>query len=118
MDAIELDIEIDDYSDIAQIDWRSPGVKCLDLDLFGVHKFRMGEINADNGRASVACGAAAIKAAVAGEVFAVVAAPQTEKSIHLACIEFDGYPSFVARQTGLPPEDVYLMVCFDNYRID
>ena len=117
VDAIELDIEIDDYSDIAKIDWRSPGAKCLDLDLFGAQKFHMGEINADNGRASVACGAAAIKAAVAGEVSAVVAAPQTEKSIHLAGIEFDGYPSFLARQTGLPPEDVFLMVCFDNYRI-
>ena len=56
-----------------------------------MQKFHMGEINADSGRASVACGAAAIKAAVAGEVFAVVAAPQT-KSIHLAGIEFDGYP--------------------------
>ena len=117
VDAIELDIEIDDYADIAQIDWRSSGVKCLGLDLFGGQKFHMGEINADNGRASVACGAAAIKAAVAGEVSAVVAAPQTEKSIHLAGIEFDGYPSFVARQTGLAPEDVYLMVCFDNYKI-
>ena len=117
VNAIELDIEIDNYSDIAQIDWHSPGVKCLGLDLFGLQKFHMGEVNADNGRASVACGAAAIKAAVSGEVSAVVAAPQTEKSIHLAGIEFDGYPSFVARQTGLAPEDVYLMVCFDNYRI-
>ena len=117
VEAIALDIEIDVCTEISQIDWHSPGLKCLGLDLFASKKFHMGEINADNGRVSVACGAAAIKAAVAGEVTAVVAAPQTEKSVHLAGIEFDGYPSFVARQTGLAPEDVYLMVCFDEYRI-
>ncbi|MCH8087565.1 MAG: 4-hydroxythreonine-4-phosphate dehydrogenase PdxA, partial [Chloroflexi bacterium] len=54
---------------------------------------------------------------VAGEVAAVVAAPHTEKSIHLAGIEFDGYPSFVARQNGMAPDDVFLMICFDDYRI-
>ena len=30
---------------------------------------------------------------------------------------FDGYPSFVARETGTPVEDVYLMICFDDSRI-
>ena len=35
------------------------------------------------------------------EVDAVVAAPQTEKSIALAGIAFDGYPGFVARETGI-----------------
>jgi 4-hydroxythreonine-4-phosphate dehydrogenase len=43
----------------------------------------------------------------------VVAAPQTESAIKLAGIEFDGYPSFVARCTGVPPEDAFLMICFD-----
>ena len=112
-----IKIQLDGYSAVSDIDWTSPGVKCIELDLFGNKEFRMGEINADNGQAAVDCGAAAIQAAVAGEVAAVVAAPQTEKSIHLAGIEFDGYPSFVARQTGMQPDDCYLMVCFDQYRI-
>jgi 4-hydroxy-L-threonine phosphate dehydrogenase PdxA len=50
-------------------------------------------------------------------VDAVVAAPHNETSIALADIEFDGYPSFVARETGLRPEDVYLMLCFGDTKI-
>ena len=34
-----------------------------------------------------------------------------------AGIAFDGYPSFVARETGTPVNDVYLMICFDDVRI-
>src|SRR5882724_10925297 len=56
----------------------------------------------------------AIDAALAGEVDAVVAAPHTESSIKLAGIEFDGYPTFLARCTGVPPEDAFLMLCFDR----
>jgi 4-hydroxy-L-threonine phosphate dehydrogenase PdxA len=112
-----IDIQLDGYKLVSEINWSTPGVKFIALELFNNEQFIMGEINGDNGRAAVECGAAAIQAAVAGEVQAVVAAPQTEKSIHLAGIEFDGYPSFVARQTGLAPDDVYLMVCFDKYRI-
>jgi 4-hydroxy-L-threonine phosphate dehydrogenase PdxA len=47
----------------------------------------------------------------------VVAAPQNQTAISLAGIAFDGYPSFVARETGLDPDDVYLMLCFDRFRI-
>src|SRR5262249_42948788 len=47
----------------------------------------------------------------------VVAAPQNETSIALASIEFDGYPSFVARATGSDENDVYLMLCFDDVKI-
>ena len=46
-----------------------------------------------------------------------MAAPQTERSIAAAGIAFDGYPSFVARETGTPVNDVYLMICFDQSRI-
>ena len=76
-----------------------------------------GKVDAAYGRASLASARRAIKAALAGEVEAVVAAPQTERSIHAAGIAFDGYPSFVARETGTPVNDVYLMICFDDVRI-
>src|SRR5665647_1883292 len=69
------------------------------------------------GRASIASARRTIKAALAGDVEAVVAAPQTERSIAAAGIAFDGYPSFVARETGTPVNDVYLMICFDDARI-
>jgi 4-hydroxy-L-threonine phosphate dehydrogenase PdxA len=47
----------------------------------------------------------------------VVACPQTEYSIKEAGIEFDGYPSFVARCTHTPVDDAFLMLCFDATRI-
>jgi 4-hydroxythreonine-4-phosphate dehydrogenase len=69
------------------------------------------------GRASIAFCAAAVKAAMSGEVDAVVAAPQHETSIAQAGIAFDGHPSFVARQTGSDESGVYMMLCFGETRI-
>ena len=69
------------------------------------------------GRASIAFCAAAVKAAMSGEVDAVVAAPQNETSIAQAGIPFDGHPSFVARQTGTDETGVYMMLCFGDTRI-
>jgi 4-hydroxy-L-threonine phosphate dehydrogenase PdxA len=77
----------------------------------------LGEVTAASGRASLAFASAAIKAALAGEVDAVVAAPQNQKAIARAGIAFDGYPSFVARETGLGPHDVFLMLCFGATKI-
>jgi 4-hydroxythreonine-4-phosphate dehydrogenase len=79
--------------------------------------FAFSEPSAASGRASLASASAAIKAALAGEADAVVAAPQNQTSIAMAGIEFDGYPSFVARETGLGRDDVYLMLCFGDVKI-
>jgi 4-hydroxy-L-threonine phosphate dehydrogenase PdxA len=46
-----------------------------------------------------------------------VGAPQNETAIARAGIAFDGHPGFVARRTGTDPDDVYLMLCFDRFRI-
>jgi 4-hydroxythreonine-4-phosphate dehydrogenase len=77
----------------------------------------IGKIAAAHGRAALDSARAAIEAALAGEVDAVIAAPQTEAAIKAAGIEFDGYPGFVARCTGVAPEDAFLMLCFDDVRI-
>ena len=58
-----------------------------------------GESDAACGRAILEYAGRAIDMAVAGEVDAVVACPQTQSSIKSAGIEFDGYPSYVARRT-------------------
>src|SRR6185295_10800015 len=73
-----------------------------------------GEITAAHGRSAIDSAGAAIRAALAGEVDAVVGAPHSESAIHAAGIEFDGYPSFVARVAGLAPEDGILMLCFEH----
>jgi 4-hydroxy-L-threonine phosphate dehydrogenase PdxA len=73
---------------------------------------RIGQVHAAHGRAALDSAETAIRGALAGEYAAVVAAPHTEAAIHAAGIEFDGYPSFVARTAGLAPEAGVLMLCF------
>jgi 4-hydroxythreonine-4-phosphate dehydrogenase len=75
-------------------------------------EFHVGEIHPEHGHAALDAARAAIHGALAGEYAAVVAAPHSETAIHAAGIAFDGYPSFVARTTGLAPEDGILMLCF------
>jgi 4-hydroxythreonine-4-phosphate dehydrogenase len=76
-----------------------------------------GKTGAAAGRASIAFCGAAVKAALANKVAAVVAAPQNETSIAMAGIKFDGHPSFVARETGTPEDDVFMMLCFGDAKI-
>jgi 4-hydroxy-L-threonine phosphate dehydrogenase PdxA len=73
-----------------------------------------GKNNATAGRASLAFASRAIKSALDGEVDVVVAAPQNQTSISLAGIPFDGYPSFVARETRTDEREVNLMLCIEG----
>src|SRR5471030_1399424 len=98
-------------------DWSDGALNLLDASDGAYAPVVFGTVDAAYGRASLASARRAIQAALAGDVDAVVAAPQTERSIHAAGIAFDGYPSFVARETGTPVNDVYLMICFDDVRI-
>lgn len=109
--------KIKTYSSAAAVEWAGDHVPVLALDLFAGAPLHLGTIEAVNGRAATRSAQAAIDAALAGEVDAVVAAPQTESAIKAAGIEFDGYPSFVARCTGTPIDDAFLMICFDDKRI-
>lgn len=77
----------------------------------------LGQTSAAAGRASIAFCRAAVKAALAKQVDAVVAAPQNETSIAMAGVPFDGHPSFVARETGTPEDDVFMMLCFGDTKI-
>jgi 4-hydroxythreonine-4-phosphate dehydrogenase len=101
----------------ADADWSDGAVNLLDASDGANAPLKIGTVDAAYGRASLNSARRAIQAALAGDADAVVAAPQTERSIHAAGIAFDGYPSFVARETGTPVNDVYLMICFDDVRI-
>lgn len=101
----------------AEADWSDGALNLLDGREGANAPVEFGKVDASYGRASLAAARRAIKAALADEVEAVVAAPQTERSIAAAGISFDGYPSFVARETGTPVADVFLMICFDDKRI-
>ena len=76
---------------------------------------RFGVVSAPAGRASIAFCGAAIKAAMAGEVDAVVAAPQNETSIARPASTSTGIPrSWRARPA--PTESVFMMLCFGETR--
>jgi len=103
---------------VAAADWSRPDtVNLLEARGPDAVPLAFGTVDAAYGRATLAAARRAISAALAGEVAAVVAAPHTELSIARAGIAFDGYPSFVARETGLPETDVFMMLCFDEVRI-
>lgn len=104
-------------SKVDDTDWSDGAISLLDASGGANAPVTFGTVDAAYGRASLAAAGRAIRAALTGEVDAVVAAPQTERSIAAAGIAFDGYPSFVARETGTPVNDVYLMICFDDKRI-
>ena len=77
-------------------------------------EFHVGEIHPEHGLAALDAAKLAIEGALAGKYAAVVAAPHSETAIRAAGIEFDGYPSFVARCAGLAPEDGILMLSFES----
>lgn len=96
--------------------WPGP-LNVLTAPMPDADKFAFGSSGASYGLGALASARRAVKAALDGEVEAVVAAPQNETSIAAAGIEFDGYPSFVARETGTDIHDVFLMLCFGERRI-
>jgi 4-hydroxythreonine-4-phosphate dehydrogenase len=100
----------------ADADWSDHRVTVLGCPQPDLAALDFGTSNAASGRAALAFAGTAIELARAGEVDAVVAAPQNETSIALAGIAFDGYPSLVARATGTD-ESVYLMLCFGDVKI-
>ncbi len=88
------------------------GLSIMERKQFAPGELKLGEVDPACGRATLDSAKAAVRAALASKVHAVVAAPHNETAIHQAGIEFDGYPSFVARLCGLQPEDGILMLCF------
>lgn len=89
----------------------------VDVGAMNVNFLTPGESDAACGRAILEYAGKAVDMATAGEVDAVVACPQTQSSIKSAGIDFDGYPSYVARRTGTDPDDVYMMLMSDRLRI-
>ncbi len=100
---------------VGDADWTDERIHVLNCDRPAA--IPMGAVSAGAGRASIAFCAAAIQAALAGEVDAVAAAPQNETSVAQAKIEFDGHPSFVARQTGTDPDDVFMLLACGDMKI-
>ena len=107
-----LPLPIDAFADAAEARWRDGRIPLVARNHFHADTLELGRIKAVHGLAALDAAGTAIRAAIEGHVEAVVAAPQTELAIKAAGIKFDGYPTFVARSTGTPEEDAFLMLCF------
>jgi len=112
--ACGITAHIESIATAAAATWRDERVTLVELAQFKPGELAIGKVAAAHGRAALDSARAAIAAALAGEVDAVVAAPQTETAIERAGIAFDGYPGFVARCTGVAEEDAFLMICFER----
>ena len=79
--------------------------------------FAPGQVEAAAGRATVAYVEAALAFVRAGSARAVVACPHNETAVNAAGIRFAGYPGLIARLSGIPDEQVFLMLIGDRLRI-
>jgi 4-hydroxythreonine-4-phosphate dehydrogenase len=110
-----IDVSLCAVARIGDIDWTNERIPVLNCDRPAA--IPLGAVSASAGHASISFCAAAIEAAKNGEVDAVAAAPQNETSIAKAGIAFDGHPSFLARQTGTPEDDVFMMLACEDMKI-
>ena len=116
-DAARIDAALHVISDPGEATFADGTVEVLSVPFNGGADVTFGVNAAAYGRATLASAARAIAAARVGAVDAVVAAPHNQTSIAAANIPFDGYPTLVARETGMNHHDVFLMLCFGDTRI-
>jgi len=116
-DAAGIAAQFHVIADVAAARWADGAIELLAVPFPHGTPLAFGVNDAAYGCATLASAARAIAAARAGEVDAVVAAPHNQTSIAAAGIAFDGYPSFVARETGMNHHDVFLMLWFGDTRI-
>jgi 4-hydroxythreonine-4-phosphate dehydrogenase len=116
-DAAGIAAQFHVISDVGDARWHDDAIELMSVPFDNGAALAFGVNEAACGRATLASAARAIAAARAGEVDAVVAAPHNQTSIAAAGVAFDGYPSFVARETGMNHHDVFLMLCFADTRI-
>ncbi|MDB5772096.1 MAG: terephthalate dihydrodiol dehydrogenase [Burkholderia sp.] len=93
------------------------GLPFVDVPSLPRDAFRPGEILAEAGKAIVEYVRVAVELAEQGTVDAVIGCPHSETAIHRAGIEFSGYPGLIAKLTGTPEEQVFLLLVSPELRI-
>jgi 4-hydroxythreonine-4-phosphate dehydrogenase len=92
-------------------------IEILPVETAAAASFHPGRIDAAAGRATVAYVEAAIALVRSGVASAIVGCPHNETAISAAGIAFSGYPSLLARLTGVPEDRVFLMLVGGGLRI-
>ena len=79
--------------------------------------FQPGKAGPEGGAATVAYVQAALDLTRSGHVRSIVGCPHSETNVNAAGIKFSGYPSLLARLTGVPEDEVFLMLVGAGMRI-
>ena len=85
--------DVQRFQKVSSVTWDDGRIALVERRHFSPGELQLGTITGAHGESALDSAKAAIK---------------------LAGIEFDGYPTFVARCTGVPPEDAFLMLCFEH----
>lgn len=88
-----------------------------DVDALPRNAFNPGTPLAAGGRATVEYVSAAIRLVNEGHASSIVACPHSETNVNAAGISFSGYPSLLARLSGIPEDNVFLMLVGGGLRI-
>lgn len=92
-------------------------ISILDVDALPHQHFAPGRVNPEAGRATVAYLRAAMDAVGAGRARGIIGCPHNETAINAAGIAFSGYPGLIAELSGLPEDQVFLMLIGGGLRI-
>jgi 4-hydroxy-L-threonine phosphate dehydrogenase PdxA len=98
--------------------WRPAGALNLaPVESLPPGAFQPGEVTAPAGAATVAYVREALALVRDGEAQAIVGAPHSETAVAAAGIPFSGYPSLIADLTGVPHDEVFMMLVGGGLRI-
>lgn len=89
----------------------------VDVPSLPADQFQPGATRAPAGAATIAYVRAAVDLVDQGAVDAVIGCPHSETSIHLAGIEFSGYPGLIAKLTRTSEDHVFLLLVSPELRI-
>jgi 4-hydroxy-L-threonine phosphate dehydrogenase PdxA len=92
-------------------------IDIMPVETAAATSFRPGRIDAAAGKATVSYVEAAIALVRSGAASAIVGCPHNETAVNAAGIPFSGYPSLLARLTGVPEDRVFLMLVAGRLRI-
>lgn len=112
-----LDARLRGIDAVADAAFETDIIDVLHMETVDPGGFAPGAATAECGRAILDYASRAVDLALAGDIDAIVAGPQTQKAIRAAGIDFDGYPRYIAERTGTDPDDVFLMLYNDDFRI-
>ena len=87
------------------------------MDSLPENKFAPGSISPEAGLATVSYVTKAVELARNNLVSAVIGCPHSEVSVNRAGIAFSGYPGLIAKLTGTPEDEVFLMLVTNGLRI-